>query len=602
MPQLSITKTSIPDTVKVGEEFTYTVTVKNISPLLQASGVTVTDFLPAGICVTGIHYSIGTIDFDQETIAWNIGTLFPSATATLAITAVAQQAGTITNSASVSADGLSPAIIADASTTVEPVADLAIYKQSCSSNTTLGGSLTYLVTVVNNGPSAATGVTVTDTFTPDDTVIHSVTSSQGGCNPPIGNIATCNLGTLLPHSVATIAITAIPASAGTVQNTAAVTSAVYDPSTTNNTASLFATVALSADLSITKTVSPAIGVIGSPVTYTMTVTNNGPSPASAATIEDIFPDGLIIDSASCPFTGQKVTCTVPTLAVGESQTFTVIATPTTTGLFTNTVTVSAETPGPNLCNNTATASLLVGAVTGTNLTITKSHTPDTVLVCTPLTLTLRVKNEGPVIATGVMLVDQLPAGVDVVSISASQGNCCYPWQGCCSPEKKCCQFQDCCQPAISCPPNRDVVCQLGSLAIGASATVQITVRPRLAGTLVNTALVSSNQDDLQPADNQAIDTVSVITPQEQLDALTAIIVELVNSGIVEAPLGHSLLYYIKQAGKSLACGACQEAHGALQYFTQEISCLLARDILPPTVEGKIVESVNQLKAYILCPC
>ena len=158
------------------------------------------------------------------------------------------------------------------------------------------------------------------------------------------------------------------------------------------------------------------------------------------------------------------------------------------------------------------------AVTGTNLTVTKSHTPATVLVCTPLTYTLQVNNEGPAVATGVMLVDQLPAGVDVLSISASQGECCYPWKGCCPPAKECCQAQDCCHPIIHCQPNREIVCQLGSLAIGASATVQITVRPKMAGTLVNTALVTSNQDDINPADNQAIDTETVITHEEQFES------------------------------------------------------------------------------------
>ena len=518
MPTLSITKSATPSAVKVGEEFTYTVIVRNNSVLNPATGVSVTDFLPAQICVTGISYSTGTTDFSQDTITWNIGTLQPLATGTLTITAIAQEAGAKTNSAAVTADDLNPSILADATITVEPVADLAIYKQVCSAHTLLGDSLTYLVTVVNNGPSAATGVNVTDTFAPNGVVINSVTSSQGGCNPPIGNVATCNLGTLLPQTVATITVMATPASTGSVQNTATVTSEVYDGNTANNSAIALATVDPVADVSITKTVLPAIGVIGSPVTYTITVTNNGPSPANGVTVEDILPDGLILNSASCPVTGQAVTCSIPILAAGQSQIYTIVATPTTTGLFTNTVTVTSETPDPNLCNNTATASLLVGAVTGTNLTVSKSHTPATVLVCTPLTYTLQVNNEGPAVATGVMLVDQLPAGVDVLSISASQGECCYPWQGCCTPAKECCQSQDCCHPNINCHANHEVVCQLGSLAIGASATVQITVRPTMAGTLVNTALVTANQDDINPADNQAIDTVTVITPQEQFDS------------------------------------------------------------------------------------
>lgn len=594
MSELSITKSSSPGSVKVGEQFTYTVTVKNNSLLDPATGVAVTDFLPTGLCVTGIHYNIGTIDFDQETIAWNIGTLLPLATATLTITAVAQEAGMKTNSATVTAADLSPGILADTTTTVDPVADLAIYKQACSDHTVLGNSLTYLITVVNNGPSIATNVSLTNTFAPNDVVINSVTSSQGGCSPPIGNIATCNVGTLLPQTVATIVVRATPASAGPIQNTVTVTSNVYDGNMTNNSAAILATVDPAADVSVTKTVLPAIGVIGSPVTYTITVTNNGPSPATDVMIEDIFPDGLIINSASCPIMGQTVTCGMELLTVGQAQTYTVVATPTTTGLFANTVTVSAETPDPNLCNNSATTSLLVGAVTGTNLTITKSHTPTSVLVCTPLTYTLQVNNAGPAVATGVMLVDQLPAGVDVVSISSSQGECCYPWQGCCTPAKKCCQ------PTMSCQLSREVVCQLGSLAIGASATVQITVRPTIAGTLVNTALVTANQDDINPSDNQAVDTVTVMTPQEQLDILTAIIMGLVEDSVLDAAYGDRLLNYLDRTNQAIICSADRETQSAWTYFTQEITCLIEQEILSQDVGCQILRASDQLSAYISC--
>src|SRR3954464_6897794 len=56
-----------------------------------------------------------------------------------------------------------------------------------------------------------------------------------------------------------------------------------------------------------------------------------------------------------------------------------------------------------------------------DLTITKADSPDPVAVGSTLTYTLQVQNLGPDPATGVIVTDQLPKGVDFVSATASVG-------------------------------------------------------------------------------------------------------------------------------------------------------------------------------------
>ena len=100
-----------------------------------------------------------------------------------------------------------------------------------------------------------------------------------------------------------------------------------------------------------------------------------------------------------------------------------------------------------------------------------------------LTYTITVANAGPAVAMGVHLNDQLPEGAQFVSASPSLGACS--------------------------PSSADVVCELGDLASGATATVTVVVKSANAGTAVNTAYVTSRMLDPNTGDNQASATTEV---------------------------------------------------------------------------------------------
>ena len=376
------------------------------------------------------------------------------------------------------------------------------------------------------------------------------------------------------------------------------------------------------DIGVTKTATPAVTVIGGLVIYTITVTNHGPSPATTVTIQDTLPTGFVVDTDSilppCTLAGNILTCTISQLGVGASETIDIIGNAITPGVLMNTVEVAEVfPPDPNSCNDSASAILFVGSVEGTDLSISKMHSPEPVLVCTPLTYTVTVTNNGPAVATGVTLIDQLPPNVDILSVYASQGECCYPWIGCCPPIKDCCppasncssagdQYcateTDCCKPKQVCQTVREVVCQLGSLAVGERATVEITVRPKAAGPLVNTAMVVANQNETVPVNNQVMNTTNVIGPVEQIDIMIDEMNALAANGTISQQDADILIAELSRAKWAYECGSIQDAQTALGCFIQRINYLVVQKVLPQDIGCSLSKTAEMMKKQLNCPC
>jgi len=118
-----------------------------------------------------------------------------------------------------------------------------------------------------------------------------------------------------------------------------------------------------------------------------------------------------------------------------------------------------------------------------DLTVTKTGSPDPVIVWNNLTFTLKVINNGPGDADDVTMTDNLPAGIKFVSSSASQG---------------------------SCSGTNTITCSLGSLADGDSATATIVVTPVIAGNLSNFASVTSGISDPNTNNNSVATTTAAI--------------------------------------------------------------------------------------------
>ena len=279
-----------------------------------------------------------------------------------------------------------------------------------------GDPVSFTLTVQDNGPSTAVDTVVTDPVNPA-VLAPSAASSAGTCALRSG-VATCELGSLKPGATPvtiTVSGTLDPIFLGALSNTATITSATADPDLANNAATVTAPVATAADLTLTKTSSPATVAPGAPVTFTLKVTNRGPSAAQDVVITDVLVPQLVFSSASpgCTFGSATATieCEQGTVAAGETVTFTVTATVnagTQSGPLVNQAVTAAAGYDPDLANNGSSTTITV--VQSADLAAAKTVDKSTASVGDVLTYTVTISNNGPSAATGVQATDVLPAG------------------------------------------------------------------------------------------------------------------------------------------------------------------------------------------------
>ena len=101
---LVLTKADSADPVVSGNSFTYTITVRNAGAINDASGVVVTDTLPAEIDFVSATSSLGACDQKAKTVTCNLGQVNTGVTATVTIVVTAKKDGTVSNTATVRSD------------------------------------------------------------------------------------------------------------------------------------------------------------------------------------------------------------------------------------------------------------------------------------------------------------------------------------------------------------------------------------------------------------------------------------------------------------------------------------------------------------------
>ena len=244
-------------------------------------------------------------------------------------------------------------------------ADLAVTATASLSTAGVGQQIRYTVTVTNNGPSSASGVTLTLApsagFRLDDVqpLAPCVLPLPGGSDP-----VRCDGGTLAAgqHLVFSFAMT--PFSEGTLSAAFAVTGQGTDPQPANNAVTLDVDVEPSADLAVS-IVSPSAGAtvnVGSPLTFDVVMSNLGPSSAFVARLRWAVPPGVAFVSATipggvCDFASGVITCDVEPLGAGASPHATIVVRPTAAGSISSVFDVSSPLYDGNPANNSATIAI-----------------------------------------------------------------------------------------------------------------------------------------------------------------------------------------------------------------------------------------------------
>ena len=293
LADLAVTKSAQPITATPGSDVTYEIVVVNNGPS-RSYNVVVGDSLPTkvgnavaqstqGTCsVVGglVTCVVGSLGVGEKVVVTVIGTVGSDVTAALV------------NSASVlSLSTLDPIPGNNNTSITTPVAtqaDLAIRKDG-PAVVSAGETLVYTISVYNYGPSDARTVRVTDTFPADVTPLLPY---PAGCGL-VGGALVCTVGDVAAGATATLVFQAQVDSAvapGTLlRNRAVVTTLTPDPDPINNSAQVDTGVLGRGDLTISKT-GTATANAGELVTYTLVITNNGPSRLRDVSVEDQLPE------------------------------------------------------------------------------------------------------------------------------------------------------------------------------------------------------------------------------------------------------------------------------------------------------------------------
>jgi uncharacterized repeat protein (TIGR01451 family) len=235
--QTCITNTPNTATPTFNSNVTYTIVVTNSGPD-QATGVVVNDLLPAGLVFVSSNVTQGS--YVSGTGVWTVGSINSGSTATLTLVARVSTTAAIDNVAQVTASGVSDPDStpndntgddrAVATVDAPATADLRLAKTVIGpSFVPVGQTITFRLTLTNDGPDQATGVTVADTL-PAGLTLVSGTPSQGTFANGVWTLDPLNSG-----ASATLDIVATLTTAGPKTNTAQVTaSGVADPDSTPN--------------------------------------------------------------------------------------------------------------------------------------------------------------------------------------------------------------------------------------------------------------------------------------------------------------------------------------------------------------------------------
>ncbi|WP_168733510.1 DUF11 domain-containing protein [Deinococcus sp. Arct2-2] len=430
LTDIQLTKTPTGTATLAGTNIVYTLTASNLGPS-NAAGVTISDPLPSNVSYVSSSNS-GVYDAAARTVTWTVGAVNVGTPVSRTVTVTPPLNGSVVNTASVTTSTPETKTGNNSATstlTVTPVANLEIRKEGVANYGPLA-NLTYTLRVANFGPSRAENLTVTDPLPLGATYVSNTGGDVYDAATRTITWTAAALDVTGPNSNLTYTVTVLTPATGTLSNTASVSSIGNDPTPGNNTSTAATTIVPVADVQVSKT-GPATVLPNGDITYTISVLNAGPSPATAVTVTDLLPSGITVqNTGGGTQTGNTIVWTLPLLASGATQTYTVVlGAPNTSGTVVNGSSASSPVSDPDLSNNNGTnpeSQVMTTINVIADVQITKTA-PPMVRGGTALSYTITVTNAGPADANGAALKDPAIPGFTATAIACTaSGNATCP--------------------------------------------------------------------------------------------------------------------------------------------------------------------------------
>jgi uncharacterized repeat protein (TIGR01451 family) len=529
--------------IEVNQNFAYTMTINNNADVTAREVVLTADLSPALTYISGPD----TCDINNfPKVICNLGNVGAKSSRNVQMVLKGIQTGeNLANHFNVTTNkGLDDLPDNNSSTGSLNIrgqlADLVVTVDDGGQAVSVEDPVTYTITVTNNGPNE-TSANLQINLQGPNVAIGPITGE--GCGT--GNEFSCTLGTITAGQNQTVTFEATPTLDGNLQLTAEAIGTVFDPSLPNKVEKTTAVSNKRADLSLTLKADPNPAIKEKNITYTTTLTNQGPEQALGVTVTQALPPSVKFVSAqssqgACTEAEGTVTCLIGPLNVyvpsaetpqtpapsnpqteGETEPATpvieegiifinVVVAPTTIGKIESTVNVTGSTVDSNSENNQVTLEITVDQLTA-DLQLMIEDAPDPGIVNNPLTYRLTLTNNGPDVATNINLTNQLPQDVlyqsrATITPLGIEGHCNDVNEA------------------------NEVVCTLAALPKEATATVSLTVQPLVAGDLIMTNSFTLNEFD--PDNFKEDGTLNVIEVPTRINyPSTLFFIEAIQNGV-----------------------------------------------------------------------
>jgi len=511
---LAVTDSASPDPVAAGSNITYTQIVTNNGPSAADNAMLVTNIptnttLVSIVAPTGWSCSSSGAGGTGNVVCTDVnmaGLTAGTFTIVVKVNTGTTNGTVINNSVSVSSSVTDPNSsnnTASASTVVGTTAngELTVTNAASPDPVQAGNNITYTQVVTNTGSATATGPSFSEN-TPTNTTFVSITPPAGWTCTGFPAVPCSNSGGVAAGSSGTFTVV-YKVNAGTANGTTIIDTATVNATNqafgaSSATATDIVGSATQADLALSTAYTPNSVFPGNNITYTQTITNNGPAASAGATFTEAIPTNTTFQSVSAPVgwtctapavgaTTGNIVCNGPaSFAAGDTANIIVVVgvpSTVTAASITATSTVSETTSDPNAANNSTT--VVTPVAVACDLAVTNNGTPSPVTAGGTITYTQVVTNSGPSSCSTATFTENTPANTTFQSITPPAGWTCTP----------------------GFPPQ----CTNPSVAVGSSGTFTVVynVNAAATGTITDTVTVATTSRDTNLNNNSSTVTIGV---------------------------------------------------------------------------------------------